>query len=561
MKISYRKYYIYLACIITSFVSHPALAKPVTAKQAMVVSEQYLASEAGIQILKAGGNAIDAAVAVGYALAVVNPCCGNIGGGGFMLIHFANGKDTVFNFREKAPLKASKNMFLDKQGNVIPDSTSKGYLAVAVPGTVAGLDAALAKYGTMNRKQVIAPAINLAKNGYHVGIFDSTWFKVYASSFHTQPNVAAIFLNHGKPWRKGELLIQTDLANTLTLIAENGPDVFYKGIIAKKIVKASEENGGLLTMQDFASYQVQELSPLYCDYRGNTIISVPPPSSGGVTLCEMLGILEHFPLREYGFHSVQSVHDMVEAMRYGFYDRNTKLGDPDFVKNPVNELISKKYTTDISKKIADIRIIPHENVEVRHVEQTDTTHYSIIDKMGNAVSVTYTINGFFGAEVIAGNTGFFLNDEMDDFTAKMDRDNKFNLMQPPQNIIAGGKRPLSSMTPTIVLKNQQPYMILGSPGGPRIITTVLQTLINIIDFDMDIQQAIDMPRFHFQGIPDYIEIEPDALSRLASFKLKRMGYNIKQIDKWSAVEIILIDKNILYGANDHRRPDGAAVGY
>lgn len=558
-------YTVFHIIAIVGLILFPALssAQPVAAKHAMVVTEQRAASQVGVDILRAGGNAVDAAVAVGYALAVVNPCCGNIGGGGFMLIHLADGKNTLINFREKAPLKATESMYLDAQGNVIPDSTTRGYLAVAVPGTVKGLDTALSRYGTMTRKQVMAPAIHLATKGYHVTSTDAKWFKVYAPMFREQPNVAAIFLNHGQPWQQGDLLIQKDLANTLTQISEHGPDVFYKGDIAKRIVEASEKNGGILSMKDFENYTVQELTPVYCEYRGYKIISSPPPSSGGVTLCEMLSILQHFPLRELGFHSTQGIHYIVESMRYGFHDRNLYLGDPDFVKNPIKQLLAPDYTALISKKILQEKTIPHAEVKVHYHEQTDTTHFSIIDAKGNAVSVTYTINGFYGAKVIADATGFFLNDEMDDFTAKVGEDNKFDLVQSPHNTIAPGKRPLSSMTPTLVMKDNKLYMILGSPGGPRIITTILQAILNVMDYSLNLQHAIDMPRFHFQNVPDFIEIEPFAFSKLTTFKLEHMGYNIKQLDKWGAVEAILIDPKtkILYGANDNRRPAGAAIGY
>jgi gamma-glutamyltranspeptidase / glutathione hydrolase len=494
---------------------------------------------------------------------VVNPCCGNIGGGGFMLIHLANGKNTVINFREKAPLKAKQNMFLDKNGNLIPDATTIGYLAVGVPGTVMGLNQALQKYGTMTRKQVMAPAIKLAKEGYRLTSFDAKWFSFYAPAFRKQANVAEIFLHDDKPWQAGDLFIQKDLGNTLSLIAEKGTEVFYKGSIAKKIVEASEKNGGILSMKDFANYSVEEMPPIQCNYHGYTIYSVPPPSSGGIAICEMLSVLQHFNLRQSGFHTAASVHDIVESMRYAFNDRNTRLADPDFVHNPITQLLSPSYINSIVTKIRNTKTIPHAGKRLHEHEQTDTTHYSIMDKHGNAVSVTYTINGFFGAKIIADHTGFFLNDTMDDFTAKPGTENKFDLVQQAINDVASHKRPLSSMSPTIVMKNNQPYMILGSPGGPRIITSVLLTLLNVIDYDFNILQAINLPRFHFQGSPDFIEIEPGAFNDVTTLQLKRMGYNIKQIHKWSAVEAILIDpqSKILYGANDNRRPDGAAIGY
>lgn len=537
--------------IISSFayVNDPNLSR-----QGMVVTEQKLASQVGIDILNMGGNAIDAAVAVGYALAVVHPCCGNIGGGGFMTIHLANGKDIFLNFREKAPLSANKNMYLDSDANIIKDKSIKGYLAVAVPGTVLGLDTALKKYGTMTRKDVMEPAIQLATKGYKVTKFDAEWFAKYANDFRQQPSVAAIFLRNGQPYQAGDRLIQRDLAYTLQEIADKGPPAFYKGPIAQAIVQASAAQGGMLTLTDFERYTVEEGRPLYCTYRGYTIISAAPPSSGGVTLCEMLGILENFPLQRTGFHSLQSTRATIEAMRYGFIDRNQKLGDPNFVSNPTNELMSKAYTKQISDKIK-APSLPREHAQ--------TTHYSIVDKKGNAVSVTYTLNGYFGAKVIASPTGFFLNNEMDDFAAKPGVANQFGLVQYNANEIAPGKRPLSSMTPTIVMKDGRVFMVLGSPGGPRIITAVLLTLMNVIDYGMNVQEAVNTSRFHYQGLPDTIFVEPFSFSYTTTKQLELAGYHIKLEAMSTAVEAIWIDPitKIIQGANDWRRPDGAAIGY
>lgn len=540
-----------------------ATPQPVSAKHAMVVTESRIASQAGIDILKAGGNAIDAAVAVGYTLAVVNSCCGNIGGGGFMTIHLANGKNTVINFRGKAPLNINKNLFLDANGNIRPNATTSGYLSVAIPGTVMGLDYALKKYGKLTRKQVMAPAIQLAQEGYAVTAYEAKLFATYSALFSAQANVSAIFLKDGHSYRAGDILKQQDLANTLRLISEYGSDVFYKGSIAKKIVAASEANGGVMTLKDFSQYSIKETAPIQCQHQGYTILSAAPPSSGGITLCEMLGILQNIPLKNMGYQTAESIRDIVESMRYGFYDRNTKLGDPDFINNPVAELLSPAYTSKLSKKILEKSTVEHNQVEVDVHEQTDTTHYSIVDSKGNAVSVTYTLNGFFGAGVIAGDTGFFLNDDADDFTIVAGKSNKFNLMQSATNEIKPGKRPLSSMSPTIVMKNNHVYMVVGSPGGPRIITAVLLTLLNVIDYGMNIQQAIDMPRYHFQGVPDFIDMEPMAFSIFTSRDLENMGYHLRPQNKWAAVEAILVNPatKTLYGANDDRRPDGAAVGY
>ena len=537
---------------------------PVAGKYGMVVSEEQLASQIGMHILREGGNAIDAAVTVGYALAVVDPCCGNIGGGGFMLIHFAKGKNVMLNFREKAPLAATASMFLDSSGQVIPNKSLLGYLSVAVPGTVLGLNTALEKYGTMTRQQVMAPAINLARHGFIIGPTNAKLLADKQAIFLQQADVAAIFLKNGKPYHPKDKLIQVQLANTLQQIADQGSDAFYKGSITEEIVKASQENGGILSTQDFAEYTVEELSPVQCSYRGYTIFSASLPSSGGVALCEMLNILEGYPLSSFGFHSAQSIHYIVEAMRYAFFDRN-RLGDPDFIRNPDEQLIAKDYAAQIRTRIQSFRASESKELgsAVMPYESHDTTHFSVTDKQGNAVAVTYTLNGFFGAKIIAGDTGFFLNDSMDDFTIMPEKPNQFHLIQGMANAIQGGKRPLSSMTPTIITKNDHLFMVLGSPGGPRIITSVLQTILNVIDYGMNIQEAVDAPRFHHQWWPDVIIFEPFAISQDSNEKLADMGYNVIQNSPWSAVAAILLDpsKHEYFGANDDRRPLGKAVGY
>ncbi len=522
----------------------------------MVVTEQNAASEVGRQVLAKGGNAIDAAVAVGYALSVVNPCCGNIGGGGFMLIHLANGKNTFLNFRERAPLAASETMYFKN-----PEHSVSGYLAVGVPGTVLGLDTALKKYGTWSRQAVMQPAIDLANNGYRVTARDAKLFAQYAKDFAANPNVASIFLKSGKPYAPNAVLVQKDLATTLRLIANHGPKAFYDGPIAKSIVAASQEQGGILSLNDFKHYKVQELAPIQCAYHDLTIFTAPPPSSGGVVLCEMLTILENFPLNTLGYNTTQSIKTIVETMRYGFLDRN-RLGDPDFVKNPIKELLSKSYTKALSERISKAKEAPVVPTQSSVPELTDTTHYSIVDGKGNAVSVTYTLNGEFGARVIAGNTGFFLNNEMNDFTLKPGVPNKFGLEQNKANAIAPGKRPLSSMTPTIILKNKQVRFVLGSPGGPRIITAVLLTLINRLDYHMSLQQAIDAPRYHYQVLPNTIFTEPEAFPFFTRLGLNRFGYTLYPQSTWAAVEGIEIDPvtQKVTGANDKRRVAGSALG-
>lgn len=531
----------------------------------MVVTEQHLASDVGLQILKQGGNAVDAAVAVGYVLAVTHPCCGNLGGGGFMLIHLANGKDTFINFREQAPLAATPNMYLDKKGNVVSSLSTKGYLAVGVPGTVLGFDRALSAYGTMSRAEVMAPAIELAEKGFVLQSGDVNILNLGTKTFKQQPNVAAIFLKNGKtPYRISDRLIQKNLAQTLKLIAQQGPEAFYKGAIAAEIVKASQANGGILTQADFANYKVTETTPLRCNYRDYEVISAPPPG-GGTTLCEMLNILQGYKLKQLKFRSAPKLHLMLSAMLYAYADRNTYLGDPEFVKNPVERLLSPEYAAQIRAKIPENQAIPPQPLfpNAKPNEGTHTTHYSIQDRYGNAVSVTYTINSFFGAGVIAGNTGFFLNNEMDDFTSKPGVPNNFGLVQGSANIIEPGKRPLSSMTPTIVTKNGKTFLVTGSPGGPTITTTVLQIITNVIDYGMNIQQAVDMPRIHYQGLPNLVATEPYALKSASFEKLWQWGYRVIPLGTWGAAESIMVNPETgwLDGANDSRRPAGAAQGY
>jgi gamma-glutamyltranspeptidase/glutathione hydrolase len=539
-----------------------AAVLPVAAKNSMVVTEQYLASQVGADILRAGGNAVDAAVAIGYALAVVNPCCGNIGGGGFMTLHLTGNRDIFLNFRERAPLLAKTQMYQDQNHQVIPDKSTFGYLAVATPGTVLGLDTALTKYGTMTRQQVIAPAIKLAQQGFILTAGDIRLLDEHAEGFKKTANVAKIFLNNGKPFQVGDKLIQTDLANTLKLISQQGTKAFYHGKIAQKIVTASQQNGGILSLRDFTEYTVEVMEPLHCSYRGYTIISAPPPSSGGVSLCEMLNIIENYPLGDKPFHSVENAHYLIETMRNAFADRNNQLGDPDFVTNPITTLTAKSYAKEISDKIKKLPgAAAAPTNAVLEKEGVNTTHYSVVDKFGNAVSVTYTLNSFFGAGVIAGNTGFFLNNEMDDFSAKPGVPNQFGLVEGDKNKIEPGKRPLSSMTPTIITKDNHTVMVVGSPGGPRIITATLEAILNVLDHRMNLQAAVDAPRFHQQWLPLAVDVEQDAFTPEVARELGIMGYTFT-VKKWGAVEAIYIDPvtKTIYGANDNRRSAGRAIG-
>jgi gamma-glutamyltranspeptidase / glutathione hydrolase len=550
----------------------------VESSDGMVVTAQHAASEVGAAILRQGGNAVDAAVAVGYALAVTHPCCGNLGGGGFMIIHLADGRNTFINFREKAPLAARADMFIDAHGNVIGDKSLNGYLAVGVPGTVMGLEMARQKFGTLPRATLMAPSIRLAAEGFILTRGDVDVLEDATKEFRGQPNVAAIFLKNGAPFAPGDRLIQKDLAATLHAVSDGGADAFYHGAIPAAVVAASHAHGGLLTREDFAAFTVTESAPITCPYRGFTIVSAPPPSSGGVTLCEMLQVLEAYPLNTLGFHSSQTVHLMTEAMRHAYRDRNTYLGDPAFIDNPVERLLSSQHAETIRSHIQTNRATPSSALGAKAAaeEHATTTHYSVVDHLGNAVAVTYTINDDFGAKVIAGNTGFFLNDEMDDFTAKPGVPNLFGLVQGKANAIAPGKRPLSSMTPTIVLKDGKPVLVLGTPGGSRIITTVLEIIVNVIDHGMSLQEAVDAPRIHHQWLPDTIAAEPFALSADTVKVLTSMGYTVVALEPWGAgnaaeaIGIAPMDAKTakalgfprpgrLYGASDSRAPAGSAA--
>ena len=539
-------------------------AKPVVGHHGMVVSAQHFATMAGVEMLKKGGNAIDAAVAVGFAEAVVHPCCGNIGGGGFMTIHLKDGNNVFINYREKAPAKATPAMFQDAQGNVVPARSTDSYLGVGVPGTVMGFATALEKYGTMKLKDVLAPAIALARDGYVLEQGDVNILNGSIDDFAKYPNVAAIFLNKGKPYVAGERLVQKDLAHTLQLIADGGTDAFYKGPIAKAVVKASQENGGLLSMEDFANYTAQWDKPVECEYHGYTIVSSPPPSSGGTTLCEIVQIIKPYPFQKWGYGSVNAVHYLVEAERRAFADRNTYLGDPAFVHNPIAQLISPKHAEKLRATIAADKATPSSDIkgDLGADEGNDTTHYSVADKFGNAVSVTYTINFLFGTRQIAGDTGFFLNDTMDDFTSKPGVANAAKLVQGKANQVEPGKRPLSSMTPTLVLKDGKPFMLTGSPGNATIITTTLQSIINVVDYGMNVQQAVNAPRMHQQWYPDEVWMESGLVTPETQQKLEAMGYTFKPVHALGADEAILIDSKdgVIEGANDRRRSAGLAAG-
>jgi gamma-glutamyltranspeptidase / glutathione hydrolase len=491
----------------------------------MVATAHHDATQAGVSILRAGGNAVDAAVAVAYALAVVDPCCGNIGGGGFMLIRLHDGRERFVDFRETAPLRATPTMFLDRYGNVRTQAARKGWLAVGVPGTVAGMETARQEFATMSRRRLMAPAIALARD------------------------------------------LNPQLANTLALIAQGGSDAFYRGPIARAIVRASDRNGGILTLRDFLEYRVEQPPPIHCSYDGYDLISSPPPSSGGVTLCEILNILAPYPLASWGWHDLRFLHYVTEAERRAFSDRNAYLGDPDFVANPVAQLLAPSYAAKMRSEILPDRATP--STEVRpglgavENEGAETTHYSIVDRWGNAVAVTYTLNDSFGAGVVAGDTGFLLNDEMDDFTSRPGVANMYGLVQGKRNAIAPGKRPLSSMTPTIVTQDGKLRMVTGSPGGPRIITTTLETLLNVLAYGMSAQSAVDAPRTHMQWLPDQLDYEPGAFNVETARALQEMGYTLQPVPKWGSAQIIVVNAQtgLLEGGSDRRTPAGSAAGY
>ncbi|MBX3645378.1 MAG: gamma-glutamyltransferase [Rubrivivax sp.] len=546
---------------------------PVAAENGMVVTAQHLATRAGVDVLRDGGNAVDAAVAVGYALAVVYPAAGNLGGGGFMTIQLADGRKTFLDFREKAPLAATANMYLDKDGNVIKGASTHGYLAVGVPGSVSGMEYARAKYGTLPRAALLAPAIRYAQDGFVLDQGDVDMLWTATADFRKDPASAAIFLNAGEPFQAGQKLVQKDLARTLQAISDKGEDGFYKGTVGADIVAASRAGGGILTQADLDQYRTRELKPIECDYRGYHVISAPPPSSGGVIICEMLNVLEGYPLKDWGYRSAQGVHVQIEAMRHAYVDRNSYLGDPDFVKNPTERLLSKDYATKLRAAIDPARAGVSQNIKpgVAPHEGSNTTHYSIVDKWGNAVSVTYTINDWFGAKVTAPGTGVLLNNEMDDFTAKVGVPNLYGLVQGEANAIAPGKRPLSSMSPTIVTKDGKPVMVVGTPGGSRIITAVLNTMINMIDYGMNVQEAVDAPRFHQQWLPEPTNLEPFALSPDTRRILEGMGHKFAGAQPANHLAVIVVGapsldgkpvgKNRYYGANDPRRNTGLALGY
>ena len=537
----------------------------------MVVSAQSIASKVGAQILAEGGNAADAAVAVAYALAVVFPAAGNIGGGGFMTLMQPHHPAVFIDFRERAPLAATQTMFQDAQGNVVPGLSIHSWKAIGVPGTVAGMEMVRRTYGSLSRAQLMAPAIALARAGYVLSATDVALLHTSTTGLKADPAAAKIFLRpDGTPFRQGDRLVQSDLAGTLEAISRHGGSAFYSGPVAQSIVDASTQGGGILAMRDFTDYKVVTRKPVTCTYHGLRVDTAPPPSGGGVALCEMLNILSGYDLHALGYHSASSVQREVEAMRRAYEDRQD-LGDPAFVHNPVARLTSPAYAAAVRKVTPTDRALAMADLPpVVRPEKPETTHFSIVDGHGEAVSVTYTLNGWFGAQVVAPHTGVTLNDEMDDFSSKPGSPNMFGLIGSKANAVAPGKTPLSSMTPTILSRDGKAVMVIGSPGGSLIPTIVLSVILGVVDYGRTIQQAIDDGRIHEQWTPEPVWMETGALSDPVIKTLNGEGYVFKQHAPWGSAEGVLVGAPALgapaaggehvYGGVDRRHPGGAAIG-
>ncbi|MEE8136190.1 MAG: gamma-glutamyltransferase [Thermodesulfobacteriota bacterium] len=545
--------------------SREARFHPVVAQNGMVVTESKYATQAGLQVLKEGGNAVDAAVTIGFTLAVTFPRAGNLGGGGFMLIYLADSDEIIsIDYREKAPLKASQDMFLDGKGNVDKEESRHSILSVGVPGTVAGLILALENYGTISLERALQPAIELAQKGFPVDQELSDSLNQVKSRMKVSTASMDIFFKQGgKPYSEGELLTQKDLAWSLKQIVKNGSEAFYTGDIAKKIDSFMEQNGGLITNHDLKNYKALIRKPVEGEYRGYKIYSMPPPSSGGVVLIEMLNILEQFPLSSLGHNTAKTIHIFAEVMKYAYADRSKYLGDPDFSPVPVTWLTSKKYAKSIKEKMDTEKSTPGHEISPGNPnlqEGNNTTHFSVMDRYGNAVSNTYTLNFSYGSKITVPGTGILLNNEMDDFSAKPGTPNAYGLVGGKLNAIAPEKRMLSSMSPTIVMKDGKPFLITGSPGGSRIITTVLQIIANVIDFNMNISEATNAVRVHHQWLPDKLMVER-GLNEDTIKILKEMGYKVETGATIGVAQSIIKKGDYMYGASDPRRPGGSTAGY
>lgn len=535
--------------------------QPTSARQALVAAAERHAVNVGVDVLRQGGNAVDAAVAVGFALAVTEPNAGNLGGGGFMLIHFADGRSTFLDFRERAPAAAHRNMYLDPDGNVTEGSVV-GYRAVGVPGTVRGLALALKKYGTLSWQSVVEPAERLARSGFPV-----TWDLAQSLQSSRRlarfPESRRIFSNQGHPFELGDQLRQTDLADTLDRIARNGPDEFYTGKTAQLIADDMRASGGLITAADLAAYAPVERKPVTGTYRERRVLSAPPPSSGGTGVIQILNILEEFDLASTGSGSAATIHIVAEAMRRFFADRARFFGDTDFVEIPLEGMLSKEYAATRRSTIRADRATPSSAVgdsRPGRYESDETTHYAVVDAAGTAVAVTYTLNGGYGSGVTAKGSGILLNNEMDDFTAKPGSPNLYGLLQSENNAIEPGKRPLSAMSPTIVLEGGKPRLVVGAQGGPTIITSVTQVILDVLDFGMNVQQAVDFPRFHHQWMPDTLYLEPSGHSRETREALRKRGHRLNFSRPLGHVTAIEIASDRLTGAADSRS-EGIAAGF
>jgi gamma-glutamyltranspeptidase/glutathione hydrolase len=538
-------------------------SQPEHARHAMVGTQEPLAADVGLRVLQSGGNAIDAAVAIGFALAVTYPFAGNIGGGGFLLAHFADGRSTFIDFREKAPLAATRNMYLDSKGSVSEDSVV-GWRAAGVPGTVRGLELAHSKYGRKPWAELLNPAVELASEGYPVSYsLDASLHGEGTTRLLSRfPESKRIFLSA----HYGDKFVQPELAATLQRIRDRGASDFYDGETARKLAAAMAANGGLITLADLKAYQAEESEPRRGHYRGYEIVTAPPPSAGGVGLLQMLGMLEGSGYEKTGAGSAASIHYVAEVMRRFYADRSEYFGDPDFYKVPISKLLDPKYIASRRDSIDPLHATPSTQIRPGHIgvrEGSETTHFNIVDSEGNAVAVTYTLNNGYGSGVTAPGLGFLLNDEMDDFASKPGTENLFHLIQGESNAIQPGKQPVSSMTPTIVLRDGKLFLMLGAPGGSRIINGVLQVILNVVDFHMNVQDAVDWPRFHHQWMPDvlYVEkgISPDTVQLL-----RGMGHNVSPLESTAQVvarvEAILNDGGWLQGATDPRG-NGKAEGY
>jgi gamma-glutamyltranspeptidase/glutathione hydrolase len=539
---------------------------PIVARHGMVVGPEQLAAEVGAQILRQGGNAIDAAVATGFALAVTYPRAGNLGGGGFMLIHLAaTDRQTLIDYRETAPAAASRDMFLDEQGNLDHMREYFSLQSAGVPGTVAGMLYALEKYGTLSREQVLAPAIALADQGVPVSF--ALYYEINASAERLRQNPAAtqlFFKTDGASYEMGDTWRQPDLAWTLGQISDNGADGFYRGAVARRITTEMETGGGLITAQDLADYRVAEREPVRGTYRDFEIVSTPPPSSGGVHIVQMLNILEGYDLQAMGHNSAAYLHHLAESMKLAFADRSLYLGDPDFVEVPVAQLIDKAYAARERARIDSHQATPATDIAPGRplgTESTETTHYSVADRFGNVVSNTYTLNFSFGSNIAVPGTGMLLNNELADFTTSVSNPNAFGLVQGEANNIAPGKRPLSSMSPTIVFRGGKPWLATGSPGGSVIISTVLQMVLNAMEFDMNVATAAAEPRIHHQWMPDVLQME-EGFSLDTIRLLGQLGQPVNIADRTTGrTNSIMLDNGWLYGASDTRRPGGWVAGY